>query len=230
MSKTVEELKKEFFSDDIYPEESNSTKGYVMDELEFDSLIEAVQREKLTRLIFKNKEGKEIHLDVTSKQLLENSIDDFYELLEPECSSSSCYTESNNHCDCQPIYEGYEFNRIANSLKEAVRSEERERFSGLPEPDDIDFIRMIKIILNGSDSGIKTYFKNYLCRAIEQASNQDKILEEKFDNDLSAEAMGLWQKEIQEAWDFIIDWDLADFRELSSQLEQETPTSNKEGE
>lgn len=58
-------------------------------------------------LIFINKEGKKIGLETTIKDMLEKTLDDFYEDLEPECRSASCNNEGQNFCDCKAVYEDY---------------------------------------------------------------------------------------------------------------------------
>ena len=63
-------------------------------------------------LVFKNKEGETIELGTTLKDLLERTIDDFYEDLEPTCTSSSCNNESQNFCDCGSAYEEYEIDSV----------------------------------------------------------------------------------------------------------------------
>ena len=59
-------------------------------------------------LIFKNKEGKKIEIQTTLKHMLERTLEDFYEDLEPECKCASCNNESQNFCDCDAVYEDYE--------------------------------------------------------------------------------------------------------------------------
>ena len=58
-------------------------------------------------LVFKNKEGKKLKLKTTVIEMLEKTLDDFYEYLEPECTNSSCYNESQNFCDCGAVYDDY---------------------------------------------------------------------------------------------------------------------------
>lgn len=58
-------------------------------------------------LLFKNKEGKELKYQTNVSDILERTLDDFYEDLEPECTSPSCNNESQNFCDCDSIYEDY---------------------------------------------------------------------------------------------------------------------------
>jgi len=59
-------------------------------------------------LVFKNKEGKKLELQTTVKDMLERTLEDFYEDLESECTSASCNNESQNFCDCVAMYEDYE--------------------------------------------------------------------------------------------------------------------------
>ena len=63
-------------------------------------------------LIFKNKEGEKLELQTTVKDMLERTLDDFYEDLEPECTSASCNNESQNFCDCGAVYEDYEIDEV----------------------------------------------------------------------------------------------------------------------
>jgi len=63
-------------------------------------------------LIFKNKEGDKQELTITVKQMLEKTVDDFHEYLEDECSSGSCYTETQNFCDCGGLYGDYEIDEV----------------------------------------------------------------------------------------------------------------------
>ena len=58
-------------------------------------------------LLFKNKEGKKLELQLSVKDMLERTLEDFYEDLEYGCTSSSCHNESQNFCDCPPQYEDY---------------------------------------------------------------------------------------------------------------------------
>ena len=67
--------------------------------------------EKVT-LMFKNKEGDKKELVLTLKYLIERCLDDFYEDLESECTSSGCNNESQNFCDCGPEYEDYEITEV----------------------------------------------------------------------------------------------------------------------
>jgi len=62
------------------------------------------------KIIFKNHEGKTAEIVVTIKQLLENTIDDFNEWLEDTkpCTSANCNNESQNFCDCDSAFDGYE--------------------------------------------------------------------------------------------------------------------------
>ena len=66
-------------------------------------------------LVFKNKEGNFKELTVTVKDLLERTLDDFYEDLEDECTSSGCNNESQNFCDCGASYEDYEIYEVRQS-------------------------------------------------------------------------------------------------------------------
>lgn len=63
-------------------------------------------------LVFKNKEGKKLELQTTVKDMLERTLEDFYEDLEPECTSASCNNESQNFCDCGDVYEDYEVDEV----------------------------------------------------------------------------------------------------------------------
>lgn len=63
-------------------------------------------------LIFKNKEGDKKELILTVKDMLERTLEDFYEDLEPECTSVSCNNESQNFCDCGAVYEDYEIDEV----------------------------------------------------------------------------------------------------------------------
>jgi len=65
--------------------------------------------EEQVKIVFKNDEGKTIEMEITVKQLLENTSDDFYEWLDDSenCTSSSCNNESQNFCDCGSQFEDY---------------------------------------------------------------------------------------------------------------------------
>lgn len=63
------------------------------------------------KITFKNDEGKTAHIDISVEQLLNNTLDDFYEWLDDSepCTSASCNNESQNFCDCGSQFEDYEF-------------------------------------------------------------------------------------------------------------------------
>lgn len=63
-------------------------------------------------VVFTNKQGEEKKLITSYKLLIENTTDDFYDMLEPECTSSSCNNESQNFCDCGNIYEDFEIKSV----------------------------------------------------------------------------------------------------------------------
>jgi len=63
-------------------------------------------------LVFKNKEGHTKDYTMTIKQMLEGTLDDFYEDLEDECTNSGCNNESQNFCDCGSSYEDYEIYEV----------------------------------------------------------------------------------------------------------------------
>jgi hypothetical protein len=55
----------------------------------------------------RNGEGKIMEHEADAKDFIEHykSVDDVYDDIQPECD---CYfTESNNHCECEPQYEDY---------------------------------------------------------------------------------------------------------------------------
>lgn len=65
--------------------------------------------ENEVKIVFKNDEIKIKDITVTVKQLLENTTEYFYELLnntEP-CTSASCNNESQNFCDCGSSFDDY---------------------------------------------------------------------------------------------------------------------------
>lgn len=66
------------------------------------------------KVVFKNPKGLKAHIVITVKQLLDMTSDDLYEVLDntAPCTSSSCYNESNNFCDCGSVYEDYEIFEI----------------------------------------------------------------------------------------------------------------------
>lgn len=68
----------------------------------------------IVTIIFKNSEGDIKEIDIVVKQLLDNTTEDFYDMLENQesCMSSSCNNESQNFCDCSPLYEDYKINEI----------------------------------------------------------------------------------------------------------------------
>ena len=72
-------------------------------------------------LIFKNKEGKKKELVLTVKDMLERTLEDFYEDLESECTSSGCNNESQNFCDCGAEYEDYEITEVVLQLTFSIR-------------------------------------------------------------------------------------------------------------
>lgn len=59
-------------------------------------------------LILKNKEGDVKKVEYSFKNLLNKTIEDIYDELEEECTSSGCNNESQNFCDCGPQYEDFE--------------------------------------------------------------------------------------------------------------------------
>lgn len=63
-------------------------------------------------LIFKNKEGDKKELVLTVKDMLERTLEEFYEDLEDECTNSGCNNESQNFCDCGAVYEDYEITKV----------------------------------------------------------------------------------------------------------------------
>jgi len=63
-------------------------------------------------LIFMNKEGNKKELELTVKDMLERCLEDFYEDLENDCTSSGCNNESQNFCDCGTQYEDYEIKEV----------------------------------------------------------------------------------------------------------------------
>lgn len=62
-------------------------------------------------IVFKNPNtGEEKTLGASLKELLERSVDDFYEALDDTepCTSASCNNESQNFCDCGSYFEDFE--------------------------------------------------------------------------------------------------------------------------
>jgi hypothetical protein len=66
------------------------------------------------KITFKNDEGRTAEINISVEQLLNNTLDDFYEWLDDSepCTSASCHNESQNFCDCGSQYEDYEFYEI----------------------------------------------------------------------------------------------------------------------
>ena len=65
--------------------------------------------DELVTILFKDSYGKTAEIQVTVKELLENTEDTFYELLDDtdKCTSSGCNNESQNFCDCGSSFEDY---------------------------------------------------------------------------------------------------------------------------
>jgi hypothetical protein len=65
-------------------------------------------------LVFKNPKGDKKKINVTIRELLNSSNDDLHDLLESlyPCQSSSCNNESNNFCDCEPIFDDYKIEEV----------------------------------------------------------------------------------------------------------------------
>ena len=59
-------------------------------------------------LVFKNEKGESKEIETTFADVLEKDISDYHDNLEDDCSSGSCFTEGQNHCECSPEYEDYE--------------------------------------------------------------------------------------------------------------------------
>lgn len=61
-------------------------------------------------LVFFNPDGDHKSIGMTVREMLENTIDDFYEWLDDSepCTSASCNNESQNFCDCGSSFEEYE--------------------------------------------------------------------------------------------------------------------------
>jgi hypothetical protein len=66
------------------------------------------------KIIFKNPEGKKEELNITIDKLLESTKEDLYDMLEETipCQSSSCNNESQNFCDCGPLFEDYTIDEV----------------------------------------------------------------------------------------------------------------------
>lgn len=64
-------------------------------------------------LHFKDGNGNVKTLECTLQYIVDHNINDILEQLEPDCQSSSCNTESQNFCDCDPVYGDYELDEIA---------------------------------------------------------------------------------------------------------------------
>jgi hypothetical protein len=62
------------------------------------------------KIVFKHDtDDTTAEITITAKQLLENTTDDFYEMLDDTqpCMSATCNSESQNFCDCDSGYEDY---------------------------------------------------------------------------------------------------------------------------
>ena len=70
-----------------------------------------IRLEDYVKVKFVNKEMEQASITITVKQLVENTVDDFYEWLDEseQCTSASCNNESQNFCDCGSDFEDYEF-------------------------------------------------------------------------------------------------------------------------
>ena len=66
------------------------------------------------KIIFKNSEGQKEEMTITVDELLENTKDDLYEMLENTrpCTSASCNNESQNFCDCGGSFEDYVIDEV----------------------------------------------------------------------------------------------------------------------
>lgn len=62
-------------------------------------------------LVFKHENGHEVKLFTDVDDLLNKTLDELHDDLEGGCESG-CYNESQNHCECDPKYTDYVFNRI----------------------------------------------------------------------------------------------------------------------
>ena len=62
------------------------------------------------KVVFKDSKENVLSIIISVNQLLEYTKEDLYDLLEEStpCKSSSCNNESQNFCDCDPLYEEYE--------------------------------------------------------------------------------------------------------------------------
>lgn len=58
-------------------------------------------------LVFKDDKGGIKEIVLTVRDAMEKSLDEIYDYLESECTSSSCNNESQNFCDCGSIYDDY---------------------------------------------------------------------------------------------------------------------------
>ena len=63
-------------------------------------------------IVFKNKEGQKEQIQITVYEMLENTTDDFLEMLDEPCNSSGCNNESQNFCDCGSSFEDYEISEV----------------------------------------------------------------------------------------------------------------------
>jgi hypothetical protein len=79
-------------------------------------------------ILFRNNHGKTKEITIKVRQLLEKTIDDFQEMLENNepCVSSSCNNESQNFCDCPPLFEDFEI--IGLTIKQEEKSKETETY------------------------------------------------------------------------------------------------------
>ena len=66
------------------------------------------------KIIFKNSEGQKEEMTITVDELLENTKDDLYEMLENTrpCTSASCNNESQNFRDCGGSFEDYVIDEV----------------------------------------------------------------------------------------------------------------------
>lgn len=66
------------------------------------------------KIVFSNNSGDKAEIEISINQLIENTIDDFHDMLDNSapCTSSGCNNESQNFCDCGSIFDEYEITGI----------------------------------------------------------------------------------------------------------------------
>jgi len=70
-------------------------------------------------IIFKDKKGNTERLSITLDDLIDNTREDLYDMVDRKtpCTSSSCNNESQNFCDCGSIYDDFEIIEILTTTE-----------------------------------------------------------------------------------------------------------------